>query len=100
MYWLGACSVKPEAVFGCVADVLAFGFRLTALGCIRYLYRMLKKMMLLLFLFIYKIVPAQLTYQTLFVDYDSAWTYKNLKIIPIRPKARVGKARWRPMWFL
>jgi len=29
---------------------------------------------------------AQLTYQTVWVDYDSAWTYKNLKIIPIRPK--------------
>jgi hypothetical protein len=29
---------------------------------------------------------AQLTYQNLFVDYDSAWTYKNLKVIPIRYK--------------
>ena len=45
-----------------------------------------KKLIFLCFLFIYKIVPAQLTYQTLYVDYDSAWTYKNLKIIPIRPK--------------
>ncbi|MBS1603296.1 MAG: hypothetical protein JST42_11555 [Bacteroidetes bacterium] len=33
---------------------------------------------------------AQLTYETLFVDYDSAWTYKNLKIIPIRRKAGGG----------
>jgi len=33
---------------------------------------------------------AQLTYETLFVDYDSAWTYKNLKIIPIRRKAGAG----------
>jgi len=31
-------------------------------------------------------VCAQLTYETLFVDYDSAFTYKNLKIIPIRQK--------------
>lgn len=45
-----------------------------------------KKLIFLCFLFIYKIAPAQLTYQTLYVDYDSAWTYKNLKIIPIRPK--------------
>jgi hypothetical protein len=29
---------------------------------------------------------AQLTYQNLFVDYDSAWTYKNLKVIPVRYK--------------
>lgn len=45
-----------------------------------------KKLIFLCLLFVYKIVPAQLTYQTLYVDYDSAWTYKNLKIIPIRPK--------------
>src|SRR3979411_1714593 len=29
---------------------------------------------------------TQLTYQNLMVDYDSAWTYKNLKLIPIRYK--------------
>jgi hypothetical protein len=29
---------------------------------------------------------GQLTYDKLLVDYDSAWTYKNLKIIPIRYK--------------
>jgi hypothetical protein len=29
---------------------------------------------------------TQLTYQNLQVDYDSAWTYKNLKLIPIRYK--------------
>lgn len=29
---------------------------------------------------------TQLTYQNLMVDYDSAWTYKNLKVIPIRYK--------------
>ncbi len=33
---------------------------------------------------------AQLTYETLTVDYDSAWHYKNLKIIPIRRKAGGG----------
>ena len=36
---------------------------------------------------------AQLTYETLYVDYDSAWTYKNLKIIPIRRKAGGGMPR-------
>lgn len=35
---------------------------------------------------------AQLTYETLFVDYDSAWQFKNLKIIPIRRKAGAGMA--------
>jgi len=35
-------------------------------------------------------VSAQITYQTVFVDYDSAWQYKNLKIIPIRPKGGGG----------
>src|SRR5436189_3434734 len=34
---------------------------------------------------------AQLTYQNLFVDYDSAWQYKNLKIVPIRWK---GRGNW------
>lgn len=33
---------------------------------------------------------AQLTYETLYVDYDSAWQFKNLKIIPIRRKAGGG----------
>ena len=35
-------------------------------------------------------VFTQITYQTVFVDYDSAWQYKNLKIIPIRPKSNPG----------
>lgn len=33
---------------------------------------------------------AQLTYETLYVDYDSAWKFKNLKIIPVRRKAGGG----------
>jgi hypothetical protein len=57
---------------------------------------MSKAFVFLFLLFIYKIVPAQLTYQTLYVDYDSAWTYKNLKIIPIRPKGWGGAARVLP----
>ncbi|MGZ5189673.1 MAG: ARPP-1 family domain-containing protein [Flavisolibacter sp.] len=31
---------------------------------------------------------SQITYETVFVDYDSAWQFKNLKIIPIRAKGR------------
>ena len=35
-------------------------------------------------------VCAQITYETVYVDYDSAWQYKNLKLIPIRPKKGFG----------
>lgn len=35
---------------------------------------------------------AQLTYEHLFVDYDSAVTYKNLKLIPIRYRGNNGNA--------
>jgi hypothetical protein len=35
---------------------------------------------------------AQLTYQQLYVDYDSAVTYKNLRVIPIRYKGYGGKS--------
>ncbi len=54
-----------------------------------------KNLLLVLFILIYKLVPAQLTYQTLQVDYDSAKTFKNLKIIPIRFKGP-GDGRLRP----
>jgi hypothetical protein len=57
---------------------------------------MVKRLITLGFLFLSKIVPAQLTYQNLYVDYDSAWTFKNLKIIPIRPKGFGGLARVAP----
>lgn len=53
---------------------------------------MRKHLFTLLLLVLCKIVTAQLTYQTLYVDYDSAWTYKNLKIIPTRPKGWGGAA--------
>ncbi len=42
------------------------------------------------FLFIVVSASAQLTYETLYVNYDSAWQFKNLKIIPIRRKAAAG----------
>ncbi len=39
-----------------------------------------------LLLFISAAVCAQITYETVYVDYDSAWQYKNLKIVPVRSK--------------
>jgi hypothetical protein len=45
-----------------------------------------KYLLSILFLFHLLSAGAQLTYETLTVDYDSAFQYKNLKIIPIRPK--------------
>src|SRR5687768_507039 len=54
-----------------------------------------KKLLIALFCLMCKVVPAQLTYQNLQVDYDSAKTYKNLKIIPIRFKGP-GDGRLRP----
>ena len=33
---------------------------------------------------------AQITYESVFVDYDSAWQFKNLKIIPVRRKGGGG----------
>lgn len=38
---------------------------------------------LLLMLFC-RMLPAQITYETVRVDYDSVWNYKNLTVIPIR----------------
>src|ERR1700730_3921750 len=43
--------------------------------------------LLISFLLIFQLTgQAQLTYEHLFVDYDSAWQYKKLKVIPIRWK--------------
>lgn len=50
----------------------------------------MKYLLLLSFTFSLVSARAQLTYETLTVDYDSAWQYKNLKIIPIRIKAGGG----------
>jgi hypothetical protein len=47
---------------------------------------MLKWRLILLLFFAASTAQAQLTYNNLMVDYDSAWTYKNLKVIPIRYK--------------
>jgi hypothetical protein len=42
-----------------------------------------------LFLFLLS-ASAQITYETVYVDYDSAWQFKNLKIIPVRRKGGGG----------
>jgi hypothetical protein len=55
-----------------------------------------KTLIIPLFLLLCKTATAQLTYERLYVDYDSAWTYKNLKIIPIRFKGFGGSARVYP----
>lgn len=49
-----------------------------------------KGFLIILFLTLAHCLQAQLTYQTLAVDYDSAYTYKNLKIIPVRAKGGFG----------
>jgi len=45
-----------------------------------------------LLVFVCHDLNAQFTYDKLLVDYDNAWEYKNLKIIPIRPKGIPGTA--------
>src|SRR5215207_9691411 len=40
---------------------------------------------------------AQLIYETVWVDYDSAMEYKSLQIVPIRPKDMAGKPGPRMM---
>jgi hypothetical protein len=65
------------------------------LNSLRYLlifekYPGLRHGLLILLLYGCATARAQLTYQTLTVDYDSAWQYKNLKIIPIRGRANPG----------
>jgi hypothetical protein len=45
-----------------------------------------KKLLFILTVWVYIPTQAQLTYTSLWVQYDSAWTYKNLQLIPIRFK--------------
>lgn len=40
---------------------------------------------------------AQLIYETVWVDYDSAIEYKSLQLVPIRPKEMAGKPGPRMM---
>jgi hypothetical protein len=52
----------------------------------------MKKHFTILVLVLLHVMPvlAQLTYQHLLVDYDNAWTFKNLRVIPVRPKGLPG----------
>ena len=50
----------------------------------------MRSLFFFLFLFASICASAQLTYETLYVDYDSAWTFKDLKVIPIRRKGGGG----------
>jgi hypothetical protein len=36
---------------------------------------------------------SQLTYETVWVQYDTGWQYKNLKIIPVRPRGHPGEEK-------
>lgn len=52
-----------------------------------YLFRhKMRTLFTILFLLTANLLMGQLTYETVYVDYDSAWTYKNMKLIPIRAK--------------
>jgi len=52
---------------------------------------------ILFLLVITKASYAQLIYETVWVDYDSALEYKSLQLIPIRPKEMSGKPGARLM---
>ncbi|HYF33381.1 MAG TPA: DUF6569 family protein [Chitinophagaceae bacterium] len=58
------------------------------LSILKYLgFAVLRKTVILILLAVAQLpLRAQLTYENLHVDYDSAWQYKNLKVIPIRWK--------------
>ncbi|MBA4168544.1 MAG: hypothetical protein H0X41_13545, partial [Chitinophagaceae bacterium] len=47
--------------------------------------------MVVILVLISRYASAQLIYETVSVDYDSAWEYKSLQLIPIRPKAPSGQ---------
>jgi len=54
-------------------------------------YSLVKLFISLLFLFSFRVLQAQeITYDNVYADYDSAIEFKNLRIIPIRPKAGFG----------
>lgn len=56
------------------------------------------KHLLYLFLIVFcNELSAQLIYETVWVNYDSAWEYKSLQFIPIKPRDREGKPGPRVM---
>ena len=54
--------------------------------------------LLIILLFMTQLAEAQITYQQVWVDYDSAWTFRNLQLIPIRFRGQgPGMAFYRQM---
>jgi hypothetical protein len=52
-----------------------------------YLFRhKMRTLFTILFLLTANLLMGQLTYETVFIDFDSAWTYKNLRVIPVRAR--------------
>jgi hypothetical protein len=59
--------------------------------CIEIVYSPVKYLFSILFLVaFYNLRAQEITYDNVYVDYDSAIVYKNLKIVPIRPKQGFG----------
>jgi hypothetical protein len=59
--------------------------------CVDNVYSPVKYFFLTIFLFACQILRAQeITYDNVYVDYDSAMEFKNLRLIPIRPKQGFG----------
>jgi len=52
------------------------------------LITMMKWWCILVCLLMLQTAAAQISYETFFVDHDSAWQFKNLKLIPIRAKGK------------
>lgn len=63
-------------------------------GCITSwtIFTRMKFFLIIILLLLCQATFAQITYNEVFVDYDSVYEYKNLKIIPIRKKAGAGAA--------
>jgi hypothetical protein len=56
----------------------------------------LKHLLSISFLFGFATAFGQITYESVYVDYDSVWQFKNLRIYPIRPRANPGRANQSP----
>lgn len=51
----------------------------------------MKGLLMAILIFCCARAQSQLIYETVWVDYDSAWEYKSLQLIPIRPNEMAGK---------
>jgi hypothetical protein len=71
-----------------------FFVKAAAAGCsmqAEMVYSLVKFFVTIVCLFAFRILQAQeITYDNVYVDYDSAMEFKNLRIIPIRPKHGFG----------